>query len=288
MTIASCLVVPEGVVFGVDSTTSANIESGIHYLNYNQKLFEVGEKSTFAVMTWGLSSFQDVSYRTMIANLASQFKDAPPESVQQAANAWSQRVWDTYNEKFEEEIARIREIEALQAERARAGSDKKSTEEDAEYKEYLRDLRVGFCLGGYCESNRAPEAYWFEVLPTQRSPSHCVRVESEGFWGQPNLFLRLYDGFEFNSRKRILESPFWKGSAEDLDAVLDKEILIPPHMTIRDAIDFVHFSIYATIKALKFSANDQVCGGPIELAVITTDRKFRWVKHKSWDSAISS
>jgi len=55
---------------------------------------------------------------------------------------------------------------------------------------------------------------------------------------------------------------------------------------IRDAVDFVHTCIHSTIKALKFSRYSQVCGGPIELAVITTDRASRWIKHKGWDAAI--
>jgi hypothetical protein len=55
---------------------------------------------------------------------------------------------------------------------------------------------------------------------------------------------------------------------------------------IREAIDFIHACIYSTIKALKFSSLSQICGGPIELAAITTDRSFRWVRHKQWDAAI--
>jgi len=39
-------------------------------------------------------------------------------------------------------------------------------------------------------------------------------------------------------------------------------------------------------KAMKFSHMAPVCGGPVEIAVITTDRKFRWVRHKKFDAAI--
>jgi hypothetical protein len=58
-------------------------------------------------------------------------------------------------------------------------------------------------------------------------------------------------------------------------------------LPIRDAIDFVYTCIYSTIKALKFSSLQQICGGPIEIAIITTDRPFRWVRHKAFDAAIS-
>ena len=59
-----------------------------------------------------------------------------------------------------------------------------------------------------------------------------------------------------------------------------------PRLPIREAIDFIHTSIYSTVKGLKFSRLDQVCGGPIEIAVITSDRLFRWVRHKEMDAAI--
>ena len=57
-------------------------------------------------------------------------------------------------------------------------------------------------------------------------------------------------------------------------------------LPIREAIDFVHACIYSTIKAMKFSNFSQICGGPIEIAVITSDRRFRWVLHKDWDAAV--
>ncbi len=61
----------------------------------------------------------------------------------------------------------------------------------------------------------------------------------------------------------------------------------PEELPIREAIDWVHASIYATIKTMKFSHMAPVCGGPIEIAVITTDRQFRWVRHKSLDAAVA-
>src|SRR5712671_5580285 len=57
----------------------------------------------------------------------------------------------------------------------------------------------------------------------------------------------------------------------------------PGTVPIRDAIDFTYTCILSTIKAMKFSNLPQVCGGPIEIAVITNDRNFRWVRHKSLD-----
>ena len=53
-----------------------------------------------------------------------------------------------------------------------------------------------------------------------------------------------------------------------------------------EAIDWVHTVIYTTIKAMKFSHYVPICGGPIEIALISSDRKFRWVRHKRFDEAL--
>jgi hypothetical protein len=47
VTIAICYVSPEGVVLGADSTTTY----GTHHFNNSQKLFEVGEDSSLAIVT---------------------------------------------------------------------------------------------------------------------------------------------------------------------------------------------------------------------------------------------
>jgi len=288
MTIATCLVLPEGVIFGADSTTSADIGHRYHYLNHNQKILELGEGSTLAVMTWGLSGFDRLSYRTLAARLSDEFGNQPPESVRRATERWAQVVWDAYTHELKDELARVRVLEAKASPNDVTSSDKRSDDEDQAFRTALLDLRVSFCLGGYVEADRMPRAYNFTIDPTLRSPPVVSEVEGMGFWGQPSLFMRLVDGYDYDIREAILKSEYWSGTPEQLDSLLANRELLPAHMTIRDGVDYVHFSIYATIKAFKFSSNDQVCGGPIELAVITSDRKFRWVKHKTWDSAIAT
>ncbi len=86
---------------------------------------------------------------------------------------------------------------------------------------------------------------------------------------------------------RIFQSTKWTGSEKDLLDLVQASCLGQPRdLPIREAIDWVHASIYTTIKMLKFSHIAPVCGGPVEIAAITTDRKFRWVRHKSFDAAI--
>jgi len=42
------------------------------------------------------------------------------------------------------------------------------------------------------------------------------------------------------------------------------------------------------MEAMKSAHLAPVCGGPIEIAVITTDRPFRWVRHKLLGEAIGA
>jgi hypothetical protein len=97
---------------------------------------------------------------------------------------------------------------------------------------------------------------------------------------------RLILGADDTLKENIVKSGKWAGTDAELSAIFAKETLGHAILPIREAVDFLHTCIYSTIKALKFSNLFQICGGPIELAVITTDRRFRWVRHKSWDAAI--
>jgi hypothetical protein len=98
---------------------------------------------------------------------------------------------------------------------------------------------------------------------------------------------RLYGGFDPRIPAAVIASGKWTGTEQELVQVFSAYRVDHPTIPIRDAVDFVYSSIYSTIKTLKFSASAQVCGGPIEVAVITTDRAFRWVRHKAWDAAIN-
>ena len=113
-------------------------------------------------------------------------------------------------------------------------------------------------------------------------------ADRKDFWGAPNVIQRIILGCDENLKQKILASGHWTGTPADLEQLIADQVLAhPPVIPIRDAIDFVYSSIASTIKGLKFSSLSQTCGGPIEIAVITTDRKFRWVRHKQWDAAIN-
>jgi hypothetical protein len=288
MTIAACYLCSEGVVLGADSTTSRAMDGGgYHYFNHNQKLFELGENATVGVVTWGLAGLGSKSYRTLIASLSDDISKRDPAGMAEIAKRWADLFWPEYQAELKTFIKRCKDLGAKSAYNPAAPSPTARTEaEEKEFKNLKSQMVAGFCIAGYWKDRKTTA---FELIFDPLATGPAVRelpALSFTFWGVPNLMKRLIFGVDDAAKEDIVASGKWSGTAADLDKVLEKQILGHGILPVRDAIDFVHTCIYSTIKALKFSSLFQICGGPIELAVITSDRRFRWVRHKNWDSAV--
>ncbi len=289
MTIAACYVSPEGIVFGADSTSTYVIGGRLHHFNYGQKLFEVGENGTLAVVTWGLGGLNLGSYRTLIAKLGDALKLKPAKSTLEAATRWADMFWKEYSTALSAELAHLALLHAKPPFIALVSPPDPASRTMAEeqiYHSAADNLYVGFCLGGYVPADRSPEAYEVVFDPLLGKPAPRRLMTAQSFWGAPSLVNRLIKGCADEVRARILSSPSWNGSAAELDALIQPSALAHPQtVPIREAIDFTHACLLTTVKAMKFSQQPRICGGPIELAVITTDRPFRWVQHKGWDAS---
>ena len=101
------------------------------------------------------------------------------------------------------------------------------------------------------------------------------------------IFNWLIFGIDSELGAAIVESAHWSGTREDLLELVHAYVLrLAANLPIREAVDYVHSVILATCKGLKFSHLPPSCGGPIEVAVITTDRRFRGVTHKTLGTAL--
>ena len=173
-----------------------------------------------------------------------------------------------------------------------------------------RNFYVGFYVAGRNVSDHSPDAYRVELQGLIDRP----RVERLGRgWnmnGSTALACRILRGWDpalvdavLAARAPVppapseqsalaqgapaLAAPLWSGSRGELEAALAPlELPVPPNLPIREAVDFVHFVVQATVKSLKFGRLPPGVGGPVELAIITSDRPFRWVKHKTFDAAL--
>ncbi|MDI6753356.1 MAG: hypothetical protein QME78_03060 [Thermodesulfobacteriota bacterium] len=264
MTIAAAYLVSEGVVFGADSSTTISVRTPdgvgdvLQVLSHAQKVFEVGENSRLGVCTWGAGGVGDTSHRTIIARLADEVQG--DFSVKDAAEALGSMV---------EPLVK------------RAGVD-----------------FVGYYLGGWNPKTHEPACFRIEVQQTG------TRVEPLtlglcSFSGNPVFFTRVFRGFDPRLQQSLLEEIKrllgQDKEPTDFDKIFDQAfknasdpLVAAGHkdLPIREAIDFVHSYLHITVKAMKFSFGAPVAGGPIEIGFVSTDRRFRWVRHKSFASAI--
>lgn len=282
MTIAACYLSPEGVVFGADSTTTVMVTNPEtraaeqHGFDFGQKVFELGQDANLGIVTWGLGGFPNASYRTLYAEFADDLKAKPPSSVEDAAVRWVARFWSAYDSTLR---AAHRAAEAA----ATTPDDKRIVEAVAE------NSSVGFCLGGIALPNRRPAAYEmvFTVKASGMPVPQPLPSGEAVFRGAPMLIDRMLFGIDPRLFESISSSPNWTGGEEALAKVVQPFVLgQPPRLPIREAIDWIYSCIQSTIKGIKFSPIARQCGGPIEIAVVTSDRPFRWVRHKRLDAAI--
>ena len=290
MTIAACYLSAEGVVVGADSTTTMFVAGrggqpgSQHHYNFAQKVFEFGEpESTIGIVLWGLGSLGDKSYRTLIAEIADEAKRQKLDSLEAVARLAGSMFWTQYTTAFADSFDRVRELDAKGTER--------TNEEAGELSWWKQNLSGGFCLGGRWGARRLPGAYelQFDPLTTVPPEPKALSLGNAKFWGCPNLIERLIFGMDYPLFERILQSDKWTGTGDELFNLIDQGALGQPwDLPLREAIDWVYASIYTTIKAMKFSHLAPVCGGPIEVAVISSDRPFRWVRHKRMAEAIAA
>lgn len=280
MTIAACFVLPEGVVLASDSTTTsvdgATGKPVVRHFPHGQKIFEVGDSSTLGIVTWGCGGLGEESYRTIIAEFDDSLRTSAPGSLVEVAQAWSTFFWQRYSQAYAPLIASAKQLVA-------GGKNPEQAEA------LVRNLSVGFCIGGRWQTSRKPQAFVLEFNPLAPTGPVPVPIGMGAlmFWGVPNLVYRLALGVDPDLVKALLLSGKWSGTPQELLGLLQQKALrLPNIMPLRDGIELMHAMIYATCKTLKFSHLPPSCGGPVEIALITTDRPFRWVKHKPFDIAL--
>jgi len=254
-----------------------------HYYQYAQKVFEFGEVgSTVGAVHWGLGALYQTSFRTLFAEMADEAQRTETDSFGALGKLASTVFWKQYSTLFKEQIARAHELE-------KKGDGK--TEKEKRELEDLLTFSGGFCLAGRCGTSRRCEAVEVTYSPLMQSAPQVHELDfcTVNLSGWPNLMERLTRGMDFPLFQRILDSGKWSGTPDELLTLVAQGTLGQPYdLPVREAIDWVYASLYITIKAMKFSHFPEACGGPIEIAFITTDRPFRWVRHKQPGEAIGA
>ena len=291
MTIAACYFSSEGVVFGADSTTTSTtvvtplaggppkIFTG--HFNHAQKIFEIGEHGTLGINMWGNGRIGTVSHRKFIAEVSENLVSVTISSVEDASRFFADSFWKLYTKEYATQITRYNFL---------CGIANPTPDEEQERVAIEQGIAGGYCIGGNWHRNRNPQAFEIQYSPKLTS-APVPKLLPQGvvsWWGCPDYIGRLLFGIDATVHRKILASGKWTGTPAELDEIVREATLFQHFdMPLREAIDFIHAAIHTTIKAFKFSQLEAVCGGPIEIAVIAADRRFRWVKHKSLDQAVT-
>lgn len=288
MTVAACYVCSEGIVLGADSTWAIPVSSLVQerteerFFNYGQKILQVGdEQSPFGIVFWGLLALKELSCRTLVARLSDRLQGHPPKTVKEVAEQWGILFWDEYASAYADYRKAALEL---------SGKRESLTPEDLEAFEEMEDeYSGGACVAGYCLPDRLPRAFQLEYSLTMTKPPEPVLLtKGPYFWGWQNMVDRLTVGIDRALIEAVLSSGKWNGTRDELLDLIKETSSFgqPENLPVREAVDLVDASLYATVKAMKFSHLAPACGGPIDIAVITTDRPFRWVRRKSLRAAI--
>ncbi len=204
---------------------------------------------------WGLGNLNGVGYRTLIAQFADDLAAAPAKSLDEVANRWGEFFRNAYAVEFAPQLKRTQDLIA---------KTPKTDDEERELFFYLSSLSGGFCLGGNLPQDRRPRAFEFLYDPSQlgSKPVEELPTGSTKFWGCPNIMHRLLYGVDFQILQAVMDSGKWAGTQDDLTALILPHCLGQPlHLPIREAIDWLHASIYTTIKTMKFSHLPQCAAG---------------------------
>lgn len=285
MTIAACHVSPEGVVLGADSAATVSRGDGFpnSHLDYAQKLFEVGEpESSIGLVTWGIGQIGRTSHRSLAAKLGDRHETQPFATIGDMAQWLAVELWRLYETAYSAQLGRTGEL------LSKLNEPSFTQDEWNELNAIIQSFSGGYCVAGRVATHRDCEAYQILWGP-HMDAAQVNKLPSEAplMWGVPHMMQRLIFGFDQQTLERILASGKWNGTAEELTRLLQSQQLIQPnHLPIREAIDWVHTIIHTTIRGTKFAKWPHWCGGPVEIAVITTDRPFRWVCHKPLEAAV--
>lgn len=210
--------------------------------------------------TWGAGSVGRVSHRTLVARLADEL-DFEKVKVQDAALA-------------------LRRIVAQ------------------EYGDGTNIGGLGYVLGGWDPDSHLPECYHIYFDATKEPRVRPFSIGEASFFGNPEFFSRVFHGFDNRLPDLLLKelkNRNVQAEEGDLNTVFSEAFTtaVAPlraagfrDLPIREAIDCIYTYLHITIKAFKFWYGPPICGGPIEIAFISTDRTFRWVLHKDFERAI--
>lgn len=147
---------------------------------------------------------------------------------------------------------------------------------------------LGLFVGGYSDGGFFPEEYWFEFPEDTgvkvRRPDKADGSPDFGadWFGQTDAISRLIHGYDDGFIRELTNRGLDKAVIDQIVSSHQFEYpIVFNAMPLQDAIDLAVYFIQLTIGRFRFVAGAPVCGGEVDVAVITPG-KFDWSHRKQW------
>lgn len=271
MSIVVSVRVGEGLVVATDSASTVGVEGpegqqGVgKVFNHATKLIQL-RNYPIAVANWGASKIGE----RIIASLVEEYANSRPP------------------------LATVQESEG-----------ELSVKEEAEgLRDFFRDFYegvypdweqrdqvpggVGVLVGGYSGDAFFPEEYLFNIPQGQfqrlRPPKEDGSQDYGANWyGATDAIVRLHFGRDEGVLEILQQLDVEPQKIAQTEQIVKCQLQYPvpfAGMPLQDAVDYAIYLVSVTIGRYRFVVGAEICGGPIDVATITRDRGFQWVKRK--------
>ncbi len=266
MTICVSVRTPEGLVLAADSMVS--LEGTVNTPQGSQtgifQTFEFANKVMqlkdypIGVMSWGMASISNRSIQSLIMEFEYDYKSLKDNKTYTVKNI--------ANDLLTELKAKY----------------------DTAYPTSGQQPLLGLYIGGYSSRQFFSDQYTYE-FPKSTDWAVVRKNKPDGnpdfganWYGQTGTLIRLIKGYDLVSLDELIKRGADKAIIQQwVNDNASEMRLIFDGMPIQDAVDFADYAVQVTIGAFRFMAGPPLCGGNIDIAVITP-AAFHWAKRKQW------
>jgi hypothetical protein len=271
MSIVVAAKVGEGLVLAADSATSIILQSsdgpakiGNIFL-YTRKLLHLKDYP-IGILTWGLGSIGQRS----IESLVKEYEDGKPSISDKSSN--------NYDPDYQYDVQAISE----ELRKFLCGYYERMYENV----KVESQIPLGMYVGGFSRRRFFADEYAF-VIPFDTASQNVSPALPDGSptfgahsFGLNDAITRFTHGYDERLEDVLKSKGFDQNAIQEILEPLQYEITFSG-MPLQDAIDFAVSLVQLTIARYRFVIGPQVCGGEIDVAVLT-NRYFNWVHRKSW------
>lgn len=257
MTICVAVKVPAGLVLASDSASSLINKNTTNYLNptrfkvllNQEKIFQIGNLP-IGVMSWGISSFNDVPIKVLLDEFSLKHKKLLSISrydVEKISHALHIFLLKKYQQSFS----------------------------GREYNPFF-----GLFCGGYSYEGLSSESYCFRFQEPNLMEELFKNYNGVAWFGDNHVLNRIIKGYGDDFLTHLINS----GVDEDIirkctsNNVSETNFLFN-NMSCQDAVLFASFCVKTTIDYYKFVPEVAVCGGDIDVCLMTFNN-FKWVNKR--------